>query len=56
MNDDLQVLGFINNEQMQGDGVYYDDDELKDDDSLDQIDDQENFSEKVPLGKNLVLL
>ena len=29
------MLGFIDNEQVQGDGVYYDGDEPEDDDSQD---------------------
>lgn len=52
MNDDLQILGFIDNEQMQGDGVYYDGDEPEDDDSQDQIDEGENFSEGGEEGED----
>jgi|TARA_B110001450_G_scaffold182378_1_gene170440 hypothetical protein len=37
---------------MQGDGVYYDGDEPEDDDSQDQIDDQENFSEGGEEGED----
>ena len=51
MNDDLQILGFIDNEQI-GDGVYYDGDEPEDDDSQDQIDDQENFSDGGEEGED----
>ena len=50
-NDDLRMLGFIDNEEIQGDGVYYDGDEPEDDDSQDQIDDQENFSDAGEEGE-----
>ena len=37
---------------MQGDGVYFDGDEPEDDDSQDQIDEQENFSEGAEEGED----